>query len=57
MDPEEVYNLDPLFQLYPVKNFKANLKTLLITPNKKQLCPRPPPWRYSKAKEVLRAIL
>jgi hypothetical protein len=58
MDPADIYRLDPLFQLYPFGNFKTNLKTLLKTPNEKPTQSKPPPpWRHSKAKEVLQALL
>ena len=49
-----VFAMRPEFQLYLLKNFKTNLKNLRESIAKGPKQPKPPGWRKSEAKELLR---
>ena len=51
MDAATVYKMRPEYNDYPFKNFKPNLKSLRLAIAKG---PKPPKWRKSAAKELLR---
>lgn len=54
MAPNDVYLTHPDFQLYSLKNFKVNLKSLRVALARDPTAGAPPKWKDGEAKELLK---